>query len=136
MNQLKERHMILNRQNILKEIDDTLDQLLHNANVLQQIANNPKYIEEKNALENTQESLFSHLIHMDCLLSQENISIKKKERNSLNISKRLTSTGRFDSNFVKKMYRNFMKPISTDRRTINNMEKSTVKQKSKVLVHR
>lgn len=136
MNQLKERHMILNRQNILKEIDDTLDQLLHNANVLQQIANNPKYIEEKNALENTQESLFSHLIHMDCLLSQENISIKKKERNSLNISKRLTSTGRFDSNFVKKMYRNFMKPISTDRRTINDMEKSTVKQKSKVLVHR
>ncbi|MGL4348648.1 MAG: hypothetical protein ACRCSV_04245 [Chlamydiales bacterium] len=128
--------MILNRQNILKEIDDTLDQLLHNANVLQQIANNPKYIEEKNALENTQESLFSHLIHMDCLLSQENISIKKKERNSLNISKRLTSTGRFDSNFVKKMYRNFMKPISTDLRTINHMEKSTVKQKSKVLVHR
>lgn len=128
--------MILNRQNILKEIDDTLNQLLHNANVLQQIADNPKYKEEKNALENTQESLFSHLIHMDCLLSQENISIKKKERNSLNISKRLTSTGRFDSNFIKKMYRNFMKPISADRKTTNDMQKTTVKQKAKVLVHR
>lgn len=128
--------MILNRQSILKEIDDTLNQLLHNANVLQQIADNPKYKEEKNALENTQESLFSHLIHMDCLLSQENISIKKKERNSLNISKRLTSTGRFDSNFVKKMYRNFMKPIPTDRKTANDIQKPTIKQKSKVLVHR
>lgn len=133
---MKEPQMILNRQNILKEIDDTLNQLLHNANVLQQIADNPKYKEEKNALENTQESLFSHLIHMDCLLSQENISIKKKERNSLNISKRLTSTGRFDSNFVKKMYRNFMKPISADRKTTNDMQKTTVKQKAKVLVHR
>lgn len=128
--------MILNRQNILKEIDDTLNQLFHNANVLQQIADNPKYKEEKNALENTQESLFSHLIHMDCLLSQENISIKKKERNSLNISKRLTSTGRFDSNFVKKMYKNFMKPISADRKTTNDMQKPTLKQKAKVLVHR
>lgn len=133
---MKEPQMILNRQNILKEIDDTLNQLLHNANVLQQIADNPKYKEEKNALENTQESLFSHLIHMDCLLSQENISIKKKERNSLNISKRLTSTGRFDSNFIKKMYRNFMKPISADRKTTNDMQKTTVKQKAKVLVHR
>lgn len=133
---MKEPQMILNRQSILKEIDDTLNQLLHNANVLQQIADNPKYKEEKNALENTQESLFSHLIHMDCLLSQEKISIKKKERNSLNISKRLTSTGRFDANFVKKMYRNFMKPISADRKTTRDMQKPTVKQKSKVLVHR
>lgn len=128
--------MILNRQNILKEIDDTLNQLLHNANVLQQIADNPKYKEEKNALENTQESLFSHLIHMDCLLSQENISLRKKERNSLNISKRLTSTGRFDSDFVKKMYRNFMKPISTYRKTATDIQKSNINQKSKVLVHR
>lgn len=133
---MKEPQMILNRQNILKEIDDTLNQLLHNANVLQQIADNPKYKEEKNALENTQESLFSHLIHMDCLLSQENISLRKKERNSLNISKRLTSTGRFDSDFVKKMYRNFMKPISTYRKTATDIQKSNINQKSKVLVHR
>lgn len=136
MNQLKEPHMILNRQNILKEIDDTLNQLLHNANVLQQITDNPKYIQEKNALENTQESLFSHLIHMDCLLSQENISIKKKERNALNITKRLTSTGKFDSKFVEKMYQNFMKPMPMHRKTVREMHKSTPKQKLKVLVHR
>lgn len=133
---MKELEMVLNRQSILKEIDETLNQLLHNAKVLQQIADNPKYKEEKNALENTQESLFSHLIHMDCLLAQENISIKKKERNSLNISKRLISTGRFDSTFVKKMYKNFMKPISTDRKTTSDLQKPNIKQKSKVLVHR
>ena len=128
--------MILNRQSILKEIDDTLNQLLHNANVLQQITDNPKYVQEKNALENTQESLFSHLIHMDCLLSQENISIKKKERNALNITKRLTSTGKFDSKFVEKMYQNFMKPMPMHRKTVREMHKSTPKQKLKVLVHR
>lgn len=136
MNQLKEPHMILNRQSILKEIDDTLNQLLHNANVLQQITDNPKYVQEKNALENTQESLFSHLIHMDCLLAQENISIKKKERNALNITKRLTSTGKFDSKFVEKMYQNFMKPMPMHRKTVTEMHKSTPKQKLKVLVHR
>lgn len=135
MNQLKELCMILNRQNILKEIDETLTQLLHNANVLQQITDNPKYTQEKSALENTQESLFAHLIHMDCLLSQENISIKKKEKNALNISKRLTTTGRFDSKFIEKMYENFMKPMPLHKKPKTMVNKSILKQKSKVLVH-
>lgn len=127
--------MILNRQNILKEIDETLTQLLHNANVLQQITDNPKYTQEKSALENTQESLFAHLIHMDCLLSQEKISIKKKERNALNISKRLTTTAKFDSKFIEKMYQNFMKPMPLHKKTKTITNKSILKQKSKVLVH-
>lgn len=135
MKQLKELCMILNRQNILKEIDETLTQLLHNANVLQQITDNPKYTQEKSALENTQESLFAHLIHMDCLLSQEKISIKKKERNALNISKRLTTTAKFDSKFIEKMYQNFMKPMPLHKKTKTITNKSILKQKSKVLVH-
>lgn len=135
MKQLKELCMILNRQNILKEIDETLTQLLHNANVLQQITDNTKYTQEKSALENTQESLFAHLIHMDCLLSQEKISIKKKERNALNISKRLTTTAKFDSKFIEKMYQNFMKPMPLHKKTKTITNKSILKQKSKVLVH-
>lgn len=60
--------MIDTDQDLLKEIDTTIDQLVKNADVLRHISSKKEYLEEVEALEKTQESLLAHLMHMDELL--------------------------------------------------------------------
>jgi len=132
--------MILNGDDILEEIDETIDQLLQNADVLKQIASHSEYREEKEALEKTQDSLLAHLIHMDCLLDRENISPKKRKKTALNISEKLSHVERFDKQFIQKIYDNFLKPISTGERrklTIKKVVKPIArKRRSGELVRR
>lgn len=67
--------MIHSTDDVLTEIDSTIDQLLENAKALKKISSKDFYQEEISALEKTQESLIAHLIHMDEIL-------KKKDRAS------------------------------------------------------
>ena len=67
--------MIHSTDDVLAEIDTTIDQLLENAKALKKISSKTSYQEEVSALEKTQESLIAHLIHMDEIL-------KKKDRAS------------------------------------------------------
>ncbi|MCH9630285.1 MAG: hypothetical protein S4CHLAM37_02790 [Chlamydiia bacterium] len=60
--------MINSNNDLLNEIDATIDQLVKNADVLKNISSKKEYLEEVEALEKTQESLLAHLIHMDELL--------------------------------------------------------------------
>ncbi|HKY99947.1 MAG TPA: hypothetical protein VJ112_02155 [Rhabdochlamydiaceae bacterium] len=51
-------------EEILADIDATLDQLIENANVINQISLNTLFQDEVDALQKTQESLLSRLINM------------------------------------------------------------------------
>ena len=63
--------MLHSNKDLIYEIDQTIDQLIHNAKVLETIASQSCYEEELNALEKTQESLIAHLIHMDEILKKK-----------------------------------------------------------------
>jgi hypothetical protein len=69
--------MIRSGEEILADIDTTLDQLIQNAEVIRY-----DYLceNEIEALQKTQESLLARLIHMDLLLDneQKKIPVKKK----------------------------------------------------------
>ncbi|GAB4184301.1 MAG: hypothetical protein Tsb0015_00040 [Simkaniaceae bacterium] len=121
----------MNGEDILQEIDETLDKLLQNAAVLQQISNNPEYQEERNALEKTQDSLLAHLIHMDCLLEQEKISSAKRKKTATNISEKLSNIKRLDHDFIQKICDNFLKPISLEKRKKTPDKKPSKPQISK-----
>lgn len=60
--------MIKSGERILAAIDDTLDQLIENADVIKKISLNATYASEVEALQKTQESLLARLIHVDDLL--------------------------------------------------------------------
>ena len=57
--------MIKSSKDLVGEIDQTIDQLIENAKVLNMISSETFYEEEMLALAKTQESLIAHLIHMD-----------------------------------------------------------------------
>ncbi len=121
-------------EEILREIDNTLEQLLQNADVLQQIDDNPEYCQEKQALEKTQDSLLAHLIHMDCLLDREKISMKKKENTACNISQTLSSINRLDEDFIEKICENFLQPArraGTGKNSQKKVSKPAVRKKRK-----
>jgi hypothetical protein len=63
--------MIHSTDDVLTEIDSTIDQLLENAKALKKISSKEFYQEEILALEKTQESLIAHLIHMDEILKKQ-----------------------------------------------------------------
>lgn len=63
--------MIRSEEEILVDIDTTLDQLLENAATMNRISFDSFFATEIEALKNTQESLLARLIHMNELLDQE-----------------------------------------------------------------
>jgi hypothetical protein len=63
--------MIRSEEEVLIDIDATLDQLIQNAETMSRISLDTFFVDEVQALENTQESLFARLIHMNELLDQD-----------------------------------------------------------------
>jgi hypothetical protein len=66
----KEKKMRTKDEEILLKVDATLDQLINNANVINQISKDAQLADELSALEKTQESLLAHLLHMQSLLDR------------------------------------------------------------------
>ena len=64
--------MMHSKKDLIFEIDQTIDQLIENAKVIETIAAQSYYEHELDALEKTQESLIAHLIHMDEILKKKN----------------------------------------------------------------
>jgi hypothetical protein len=58
-------------QEILQEIDSTLDQLIRNAEVIQDVDLQDLSRTELEGFQKTQESLLQHLLHMDEVLSKQ-----------------------------------------------------------------
>lgn len=71
--------MIHSYEDMLAEIDTTIDRLLENAKALKKISLKPSYEEEMLALEKTQESLIAHLMHLDEMLKKKDRAYTKQE---------------------------------------------------------
>jgi hypothetical protein len=77
-------------QEILIEIDATLDQLIRNAEVIQNVNIQELSVEEVEAFQKTQESLIHHLLHMDrCFeAKKQDLSIPNKKGSTYQIQEK------------------------------------------------
>ncbi len=71
-------------EEILLEIDGTLDQLIRNAEAIQTVDLKDLNETEIDAFQKTQESLLQHLIHMDQFLVVKRESLKLQDKRSAN----------------------------------------------------
>jgi hypothetical protein len=69
-------------EDVLLEIDGTLDQLIRNAEVIETIDLKDLSETEIDAFQKTQESLLQHLIHMDEFLVQKRNGLKALDKRS------------------------------------------------------
>lgn len=69
-------------EEILLEIDGTLDQLIRNAEVIQRVDLKSLSETEIDAFQKTQESLLQHLMHMDQFLVTKRNSLKVQDKRS------------------------------------------------------
>ena len=69
-------------EDILLEIDGTLDQLIRNAEVIQKVDMKDLNETEIDAFQKTQESLLQHLMHMDEFLVAKRNSLKLQDKRS------------------------------------------------------
>ena len=72
-------------EEILLEIDGTLDRLIQNAEAIENVELDELNETELNAFQNTQESLLQHLLSMDQFLVEKKDSLKKPLKKSSNI---------------------------------------------------
>jgi len=63
--------MIRSGEEILVDIDDTLDHLIQNASAINCISCDPLFANEIEALQKTQESLLARLVHMNHLVDDD-----------------------------------------------------------------
>ena len=68
----------MDRDHILSEMNQTLDQLIDNAKAIKTASLKALTSIEMDAFEKTQESLFAHILSMDELLEKMLISLRKK----------------------------------------------------------
>jgi hypothetical protein len=61
------------REELLADIDATLDQLIQNAEVAYGVCSDPFYEVEMDAMHKTQESLLAHLMRVSTLLGKEQV---------------------------------------------------------------
>jgi|GEM_PF-2388557 len=72
--------MLESSEDIIQDLDQTLDRLMENANALDEIGENPIFSTERDALSKTQESLLAHLFNMETLLENDTPKRVKKKR--------------------------------------------------------
>ncbi|MCH9614197.1 MAG: hypothetical protein SP1CHLAM54_12140 [Chlamydiia bacterium] len=70
--------MLTSKEDIIDDIDATLDQLIENAEVLGEISTNPTYEEEAEALEMMQEALIKHLMTMEQFIPKPKGALSEK----------------------------------------------------------
>lgn len=107
-------------EEIVAHIDATLDQLIQNASVIKQLSNNKQYEEELMHLQKTQESLLSHLMHMDELLGHQQ---KKKQQiitndNSKAVKTKLVKLSRLNAQVVKRVSKSFVPKRKKRKKTL------------------
>lgn len=71
--------MMKSGEEILADIDATLDQLIENADIIKRVSLSSLFTSEVEALQKTQESLLARLMHMNDLLKSEKSESEKGE---------------------------------------------------------
>jgi hypothetical protein len=90
-------------EEILMEIDSTLDRLIRNAEAIQNVNVNDLSEMEIDAFQKTQESLLQHLIHMDQFLEakRKNLRLQDKRSASFKIQEKLLKFEKLKSSYHK-----------------------------------
>ncbi len=88
---------------ILSEIDATLDQLIENAEALQQASLHSIEKYELDAFQKTQESLLAHLIHMDHSFEkyQKDLKTPHPKMAKYQIQEKLLKFEKLNANFIE-----------------------------------
>ncbi|HSX10316.1 MAG TPA: hypothetical protein VLF94_01170 [Chlamydiales bacterium] len=92
-------------EEILTEIDGTLDQLIRNAEVLQKVDLKNLSETEIDAFQKTQESLLQHLMHMDQFLvtKRNSLRIQDKRSASFKIQEKLLKFEKMKNTYHKNL---------------------------------
>lgn len=94
--------MLSTGEEILADIDQTLDQLIENADIINCISFNALFTSEVQALQKTQESLMARLMHMHELLEKDQKQQTTKKINPLNqIEKKLKEFGQLNARLIE-----------------------------------
>lgn len=95
--------MLSTGEEILADIDQTLDQLIENADIINRISFNAVFTSEVQALQKTQESLIARLMHMHELLEKDKKQqLTTKKTNSLHqIEKKLKEFGQLNAQLIE-----------------------------------
>ena len=94
--------MLSTGEEILADIDQTLDQLIENADIINCISFNALFTSEVQALQKTQESLMARLMHMHELLEKDQKQQTTKKINPLHqIEKKLKEFGQLNARLIE-----------------------------------
>jgi len=96
-------------EKILADIDATLDQLIQNADVMQNVPVASLDESEIEALQKTQESLLAHLIHIEQRLDndQKKAEIRKKTERYTHIQQKIIHYSRLNERLMRNMESRF-----------------------------
>ena len=93
--------MIRSGEEILSDIDATLDQLIENASVIKHISVSTLFTSEVEALQKTQESLLARLVHMnDLLKGQKKSDEGEKEESFSSIEQKILRFGKLNAQMI------------------------------------
>jgi hypothetical protein len=92
--------MIKSGEEILADIDATLDQLILNAEVLRSAPIQTLQEEEVEAMQKTQESLLAHLLHMDRLLSCDKKKQLIQKKTGADIKEKISHFSRLNAKLI------------------------------------
>lgn len=89
-------------QTILVDIDETLDQLIRNADTLNRISDRRRFTDEIKAMHKTQDSLIARLMHMHDVYENEKAKSEKREEKSQlsRIETKLTRFGKLNARMI------------------------------------
>lgn len=114
-------------EEILQEIESTLDQLICNAEAIQGIELETLQEVELSAFEKTQESLLEHLLHMDRSFAEKSASCKfYKRKISYPLQKKLFHLERVKASYAKAMER----PLTKNSLWIKRRKKKLLSSKN------
>ena len=91
--------MIRSGEEILADIDDTLDHLIVNADVIKKISFSTLYSSEVEALQKTQESLLARLVHMNDLLKSHK-KAEEKQKSFGSIEEKILRFGKLNAQIM------------------------------------
>ncbi len=97
--------MLQSGEDILADIDITLDQLILNAETISSISLNSLFTDEMQALQKMQESLLARLLHMNDLLEpdEKHTTLRKKPVEMGIIEEKMVTFGKLSARLVNRV---------------------------------
>lgn len=101
--------MVKSEEEILADIDTTLDQLIQNADAVQQISHRSLFTNEIELLQKTQESLLARLLDMQALYNSQHKkeTIAKAQFSFVHIERKLVRFGKLNAKMIHKLENRF-----------------------------